>query len=961
MAIHEQTLNEKIAEILDGMRRDWRVDGEETGVLRDGGGKRPDIVVWQESRPPVLIENEFTPGRGVEEEAAGRIGLKMKDGGAIVQTVIALRSPAKLKILDSRKLKRAAGAAEFDYALLTGKSSGDVVRFPESGWLSGNLSDVADFIYRASIPAELLDTMATSLLHGVNDAAAKIRESDSAVGAKIQGILQQQDGEQTRRMAMLIILNALAFQEMFAGYANIKNISETRADGVDKQKFLDEWEKVLKINYWPIFNLARQILMVLPEVAAREVIYRLHDTVAEIIESFCSHDLFGRVFQRLIADRKFLATFYTRPASAALLANLAVPQTAPFDGGSWKKDAGKYITADFACGTGALLSAVYHRVSELHEKEGGNMRETHKQMMENALVGCDVMPAAVHLTASILAARNPKKLFGSTRLYTMPYGEPKKGEFRIGSLELLDRLAFLPVISTSAEKAAGKQKVRAQTEEVLWTSPHLVIMNPPYTRPTKSVKGIVNPAFAAFGANTKLQEKLGERSKKLREDTCASGNAGLASDFVALANKRVCQDGVVALVLPLSAMAGESWQKIRAMWARDYAEICVISLALPSSEECSFSADTGMAEILFIGKKINGRSGAARKKPRGVFISLIKRPESEIEAVEFSRAIKRVMHGKINKLEDGLEGGSPVFAGKTKIGEIMDAPLSRAAVEPWSITRIRDLTLAQVAYNLVCGRLLLPRWTRKQALDFPVSEFGKFAGRGFIGRDINGVYQGAPRGPFDIEMIADNWRASTYPCLWAHDAQRETRLVVVPDSEGRIRRGMEERAREVWEKASRIHHNSDFRFNSQPLAVAATEKPTIGGIAWPNLIFKNSGQECAYALWGNSTLGLLLYWWWANKQQGGRGRISPAHLPTMPVLDLTALSSAQLAAARRGFNAIKTKEFLPFYRINEDSARAELDKIILMDVLGLPKTTLDGVKTLREKLSREPSIRGGKE
>jgi hypothetical protein len=37
-----------------------------------------------------------------------------------------------------------------------------------------------------------------------------------------------------------------------------------------------------------------------------------------------SHDLTGAVFQKLIADRKFLAAYYTTPASAALLAGLAI-------------------------------------------------------------------------------------------------------------------------------------------------------------------------------------------------------------------------------------------------------------------------------------------------------------------------------------------------------------------------------------------------------------------------------------------------------------------------------------------------------------------------------------------------------------------------------------------------------------------------------------------------------------
>ena len=75
-----------------------------------------------------------------------------------------------------------------------------------------------------------------------------------------------------------------------------------------------------------------------------------------------AHYLTGRIFQRLIADRKYLATFYTLPASAALLARLAVTK---MDGMDWSdaKAIGKLRIADFACGTGALLSAVYEQIA----------------------------------------------------------------------------------------------------------------------------------------------------------------------------------------------------------------------------------------------------------------------------------------------------------------------------------------------------------------------------------------------------------------------------------------------------------------------------------------------------------------------------------------------------------------------------------------------------------------------
>ena len=115
-----------------------------------------------------------------------------------------------------------------------------------------------------------------------------------------------------------------------------------------------------------------------------------------------AHDLTGRIFQRLIADRKYLATFYTLPASAALLARLAV---AKMEGVDWSsaEAIGKLRIGDFACGTGALLSAVYEQIAARHERAGGDLEALHKVMMEEVLYGCDVMPSAVHITGSTLS------------------------------------------------------------------------------------------------------------------------------------------------------------------------------------------------------------------------------------------------------------------------------------------------------------------------------------------------------------------------------------------------------------------------------------------------------------------------------------------------------------------------------------------------------------------------------
>ena len=71
--------------------------------------------------------------------------------------------------------------------------------------------------------------------------------------------------------------------------------------------------------------------------------------------------------------------------------------------------------ADLACGTGALLSAAYRAVASRHRRAGGNDEAIHHEMLEQALVGADIMPAATHLTASMLSSAHPTVTFARTR------------------------------------------------------------------------------------------------------------------------------------------------------------------------------------------------------------------------------------------------------------------------------------------------------------------------------------------------------------------------------------------------------------------------------------------------------------------------------------------------------------------------------------------------------------------
>ena len=220
------------------------------------------------------------------------------------------------------------------------------------------------------------------------------------------------------------------------------------ADGVLTQaNVLEEWQKILGVNYWSIFNIASELLRSInPPNMAVEALRVMSRTAERLVGLGVSqsHDLAGTVFQRLIADRKFLATFYTRPESATLLAHLAIPDDGDWNDPERVKD---FRIADYACGTGTLIHAAYRRLNQLHWLSGGKPEELHAHMMENALTGCDVLPSSVHLTASMLSSSYPRERYDDSRTIVMQYGKTEQGSVSIGSLDLLGETgAIRPLI-----------------------------------------------------------------------------------------------------------------------------------------------------------------------------------------------------------------------------------------------------------------------------------------------------------------------------------------------------------------------------------------------------------------------------------------------------------------------------------------------------------------------------------
>ena len=948
----EAVVNAALAEALRRKHPLWReaLGVEQSGVFAENRSLRPDLVVRPPGAQPVVVETEFAPAATVEQDAAGRLGLRPADGEPLEQAV-AVRLPATLRAGQGDLAQRMM-AAKFGYCVLSGEPQAPD-RWPATGWLTGGLNDIARCIEQASTSVRLIERGMTILEWGVRTATDWIERAatDGEIHTPIRfgGVLNQQPGTQTTRMAMAIIANALLFQDAISARHRLPSMAELAQlpPWQFHAKVLDTWAHILAtINYWPIFRLAADLLTPLPGASARHVLAPLVKTARDLagLGVTTRQDLSGRMFQRLIADRKFLATFYTRPESAALLGQLAVARI----GADWN-DMDAYPNlrvADLSCGTGTLLVAAYQAVLTRCRHAGGDDRALHRAMLERSIVAADIMPAATHLCAAQLSGVHPGETFDNTRVYTMPYGQGSDTEqgrgVAIGALDLIAAGQSRSLFPTGQRQASGHGEVAVEDLELPHESVDLVIMNPPFTRPTNhEITDVPVPSFAGFGTSADEQRLMAERLAQVRrglDSPVGHGNAGLASNFVDLAHAKVKPGGVVALVLPIAFIQGASWRAARELIGREYRDVVVISLAATGSTDRAFSADTTMAEVLVIAT----RAEVGQAPGESLFVNLFRRPQSAVEASDVASLVARLPADPVGRLR----------AGDQRIATYMRTGLANGGC-----AALRETALAETMMALGDGALRMPRWSPTA---LPVARLGALGRRGPLHRDLGNAKDGKPpfRGPFKI-VPADG--VPSYPALWAHDAERERRLVVQPDREGLVREGCEAHALRVWQTATTLHFTLDFGISSQSLTACVTPVACLGGRAWPGFQPDRDEWVRAIALWANTTLGLMAFWWLGSRQHQGRAITTLSNLPELTTLDVRALTPAQLACAEEIFERFLTQPLMAANEAYRDDVRQALDRAVLVELLGLPEDVLVPLGNLRQQWCAEPSVHGGKD
>ena len=960
---NEVAFNVELANVLRAMHPLWhdKVGAEQHAVFQQVG-LRPDILIRHPVGLPVAIETEFEPARSVELDARDRLRHQVERDGETIEQTIAVRVPAGLRE-GQQDLAERIRKARFSYCVYFATAV-DPLRWPHAGWLEGSAQDVAACVERISISERLIAEGMGILELRVSQAANRYLD-DEALGfdrphEHFSEMLHQEPGEQTARMAMAILANALVFHNSIAAAHGLKPISELRDElgDISPLQIQDCWHMILReINYWPIFSIANRILGGIRPKTRKGIVELLSEAADSLarVGVTSQHDMSGRMFQRLIVDRKFLATFYTLPTSAALLAELAVNRL----GCDWSeaKEIKRLCIADLACGTGTLISAAYQALLGRHRRAGGNDAKLHRSMMERSMIAADIMPAATHMAATMLSGAHPGLTFRQTRVFTMPYGAQGGGRpLALGSLDLIADESARPLFGTGrqvsrGDAASGEARDEAEETVLRHGSADLIIMNPPFTRPTNHESATVPvPSFAGFGKTGVEQRAMAKHLARIRtslDAVAGHGNAGIASNFFDLAHVKAKPGGTVALVLPAACVSGRSWGGMREILGREYRDLAVVTIAASGNTDRAFSADTGMAEVLLVATKKSNRD---EETGSALFVNLQERPKHPAAAAEIARAVARV--------ESGLTAGKVRLGTEQVAGSFVRAPLSESGC-----AGVAEEGLAEFMMALQRGRLKLPRM-KDQIL--PTTQLGSLGARGLVHRDISGAQaDGAesPRGPFDVRPLeAARIAATAYPMLWTHAAERERTLVIVPDSQGVVRQGRDDHAVEVWTRtATRLHCNLDFRLNSQSLAACLTAEPSIGGTAWPNFRLERTALEDAVVLCANSTLGLMAFWWVATRQQQGRARITITTLPDLPILDVRSFTEAGIAKASKHFEEFRDRRFLPANEAYRDEARKDLDRAVLVDLFGLPEKVLEAFSVIRNQWCAEPSVHGGKQ
>lgn len=428
------------------------------------------------------------------------------------------------------------------------------------------------------------------------------------------------------RRAFLILATASLFHARLDAYFTqnkFRNSDFKRPETLGKCIASDDisvlnkaWGAILKRDYRPIFQIARDVLAVGTTAKFRREVMSMADwgRAAAISVEGTRHDLLGRIFHRELDTAKQDGSYYTSTAAAVLLAGLAIRS---------KKDIPSKVSGmriiDPACGTGTLLMAVTQRIKELVDVDDD------RTLIERVLYGMDVNISALHMAATTLGLLSPSTEFRRMHIDGVPLGYDRNRHIRIGSLELYQPGGLLEIVDWY-----GSPLKRIDSDDPSSYQHHfadMVIMNPPYTR-----NDLRHDQFE--------EEELIKKREQGIFAGVAKGMFHSSGYLFLLLGERLLKNTAgktMAVVFPLSFINASSMEKGRKFLSERFHVDSIVT----SSDRTRphFSENTTISECLLILRRKAGRPSA--KTPDTRVIRLISNPGTVGDAAAMVRMINQ--------------------------------------------------------------------------------------------------------------------------------------------------------------------------------------------------------------------------------------------------------------------------------------------------------------------------------
>lgn len=912
VAHREEVVNSALAQSL----RDLGVEARAETIVHTVSDKQYPDVVAEWAGLQIVIEGKFEGG-GAAQEVSTQVEQRLDD--ALGDLGVALVYPDELRT--STNLPQDLPATPIQARFFAPGRSGqwqqiagveDLVRCFD--WARGFLID---------------DDAVKSAAEGMANAVAMFERAAAAQPARRSSLLGVVSAADTTGAGGNDLESAQTAATSIAGLALVTaatlqnelcRIDEAvpQAPQVEEAELrdalIDSWNTILDHDYAAIFRVAKSVLETLendPRLASALAV--VEETAARIAASRAlgRHDLIGRIYHTLLADRKYLATYFTSVPAATLLSGLALtPQSWPtVDWGRNPDEGAPLRVGDFACGTGTLLLAASAAIrrnwtsQRAQDREPLDVSALGKTMIEEGLQGYDVLAYALQICAATLLLGAPGVAVDRTALHRMPFGGTGG---RLGSLELLTGTTEGQLWGEEVADSVSMEAGDTGLADVQVPELDLVIMNPPFTRSVGGSQLLGSLGDAPFAtARQRLRDLCN------RNDVSATLTAGLGAPFTELAVRAVKPGGRLALVLPKALLTGQAWAKTRELLASTFVVEFVVCSHEPG--QWNFSDSTDLSEALVVLRRLEGA-----EFPDGqwtTWVALSENPDTAIEALGTLSAI--VNAGEISRegtrlsVADTLDG---------EIGEAFIRPSPRNG-DAWRHGTFSRSVLDQASEALL-NQLPIPLPRTAEPFVIPTKRLEQMGTLGYDRRDITDA--------FDFTATAQG-----YPAIWGQDAETMNTLAGSPNRELAPRtepapgRDRIKPADQVWAGAGRLMIAERLWAVTYTTIGVALPDRAVSNTSWSvNLDGDDPENDKILALWLNSSLGILSFLGAAEETRGPWVAMKKNKLKKLPVLDPTALSEDSRGTLLEAWESLNERALLAISELGSDPIRTQIDEAI---------------------------------